>query len=83
MINGNGKNWIKIVGWLVAGALAVAGWVYAGIMSGYTARIIRLETEQAISRSDIKALQLQEARFEEMFKAINEKLNVLIDQHKR
>jgi len=83
MINGNGKNWIKIVGWLVAGALAVAGWVYAGIMSGYTARIIRLETEQAISRSDIKALQLQEARFEEMFKSINEKLGVLIDQHKR
>ena len=76
------KAWLKIIGWVLAGAFMVAGWIYAGIMSGYTARIVRLEATAEINRTDIRALQLQSVRFEEMFKSINEKLEVLIQAHR-
>ena len=77
------NNWYKIAGWIIAGAFAVAGWIYAGIMSGYTARIVTLESVSELNRTDIRAMQLQQVRFEEMFKAMSDKLDIIIDQHKQ
>lgn len=74
-------GWIKIVGYLVAGAFAVAGWIYAGVMSQYTNRIVRLEATAEINRGDIRALQIQNARYEVMFKSIEEKLDAIIKAH--
>jgi len=76
------NHWYKVAGWIIAGAFAVAGWIYAGIMSGYTARIVTLETVSELTRTDIRAMQLQQARFEEMFKAMSEKLDIIIEQQK-
>lgn len=75
------KAWFKIIGWVLAGAIAVAGWIYAGIMSGYTARIVKLETETNNLQVDVQAIQMQSVRFEEMFKTMNSKLDVIIAQH--
>lgn len=73
------NQWLKIGGWIVGGVLLAAGWVYAGIVSSYTLRIVKLEAIAEMNRADVRALQLQQARFEEMFKALNDKLDILID----
>ena len=72
---------LKILGVIAGILMLIGGWVYAGIMSGYTRRIETLEVKADDNRNDINDLLIWRAHEEEWFKSINEKLDKLNKVH--
>ena len=72
---------LKVLGIVMGLIVLVAGWVYAGIMSGYTHRINTIEVNDKTQDMDIINLKILQARQDEQNKTIIEKLDKLIEKH--
>ena len=79
-VKSNGTT-LKILGVAMGLVVLVAGWVYAGIMSGYTHRINTIEVNDKVQDIDIINLKILQARQDEQNKTIIEKLDKLIKGH--